>query len=127
MARIRDRNTKPELVVRRLLHSMGYRLRLHRGDLPGKPDIVLPRRRKAIFVHGCFWHGHGCRSGQLPKTRLEFSAPKIAENRIRDTRNLEDLQRAGWSSTVAWECQSRDPTLLEDLIRRFLAEGGGSE
>jgi DNA mismatch endonuclease (patch repair protein) len=127
MARVRDRNTKPELAVRRLLHSLGYRFRLHRDDLPGRPDIVLPRYKKAIFVHGCFWHGHGCRSGQLPKSRLEFWAPKIEENRARDARNFDDLRRAGWSIGVVWECQTRNFALLEDSVRSFLCDSGNSE
>lgn len=121
MARIRVRNTEPELAVRRLLHSMGYRFRLHRHDLPGKPDIILPRHRKAIFVHGCYWHGHGCSAGQLPKTRLEFWAPKIAQNRARDVRNYADMRLAGWSVTIVWECQTRDAAVLGNLLSRFLA------
>jgi DNA mismatch endonuclease (patch repair protein) len=107
MARIRGKDTKPELVVRRLLHRMGVRFRLHRKDLPGKPDVVLPGRKKIIFIHGCYWHGHYCSAGRLPKSRIEFWLPKIAGNCLRDARNVKALRRNGWSVLVLWECQTR--------------------
>lgn len=120
MSRIGSKNTAPEIVVRRLLHSMGYRYRLHRKDLPGTPDIVLPRLRKAIFVHGCFWHAHGCRIGQPPKSRSEFWEPKLARNKARDAEKNEAMHRAGWDVLTLWQCEIRDQTLLEKQLRAFL-------
>ncbi len=116
MSRIRDRNTAPELIVRRLLHRMGYRFRLHRKDLPGKPDIVLPGRRVAIFVHGCFWHAHGCRIGQPPKSRPEFWLPKLERNRARDAGNEAALIADGWTVLTLWQCEIRDPAVLESRL-----------
>lgn len=124
MARIRGQDTGPELTVRRLLHAMGYRFRLHRRDLPGRPDIVLPGRRKAILVHGCFWHQHpGCRFARMPATRRDFWEAKLAGNCARDARNVAALRRAGWSVSVVWECQTRHTGTLEARLRRFLATG----
>ena len=120
MARIRGKDTRPELAVRSMLHAMGFRFRLHRRDLPGTPDIVLPGRRKAIFVHGCFWHGHRCGCARLPKTRLDYWGPKIAANRARDGRKAAALRREGWSVAAVWECQLRKPDLLERRLARFL-------
>jgi DNA mismatch endonuclease (patch repair protein) len=122
MSRIGSKNTAPELVVRRLLHAMGYRFRLHRRDLPGTPDIVLPRLRKAIFVHGCFWHAHGCRIGQPPKSRPEFWAPKLARNRARDTEKSEALGRAGWDVLTLWQCEIKERTGLEARLLEFLEQ-----
>lgn len=129
MAKVGSKDTMPEIVVRRLLHAMGYRFRLHRGDLPGTPDIVLPRLGKAIFVHGCFWHGHsGCRLGRLPKSRIEYWGPKIAANRARDARKAAALRRAGWSVATVWECETRRHDRLAARLLRFLTErdGGGT-
>jgi DNA mismatch endonuclease, patch repair protein len=126
MARIRGKDTKPELIVRRMLRRMGYRFHVHRRDLPGTPDIVFPNRRKAIFVHGCFWHGHGCKAGQLPKSRVDFWAPKIAGNRSRDARKAAALRRSGWSVAVLWECRIRDPIRLERRLRIFLGRDARS-
>ncbi|MGQ0589137.1 MAG: very short patch repair endonuclease [Sphingosinicella sp.] len=110
MRRIRGRNTVPELAVRRLLHRRGYRFRLHRKDLPGKPDIVLPRFKTAIFVHGCFWHGHeGCRRSKLPETRAQFWAEKIGWNKQRDARAITALAERGYQSVTIWQCELRDP------------------
>jgi DNA mismatch endonuclease (patch repair protein) len=104
----KSQNTKPEVAVRQMLHALGYRFRLHRRDLPGKPDIVFPSRRKIIEVRGCFWHGHGCVPlGQLPKTRPEYWVPKIAGNRERDTRNIAALHTLGWEVCEVWECAIR--------------------
>lgn len=120
MALVRSRDTKPEMRVRRLVHSMGYRYRLHRRDLPGTPDIVFPARRKAIFVHGCFWHRHNCAMGdRLPKSRIQFWSAKIEENAQRDRRSLAKLRRLGWKALVVWECQIKEHTLA-DRIRGFL-------
>lgn len=123
MASIRARDTKPELQVRRYLHSRGFRFRLVRKDLPGKPDLVLTRWQAAIFVHGCFWHGHdGCRYATVPRTRTEFWAAKISANATRDTRSIAALTALGWRVIVVWECALRDApdtTLrkLEETIR----------
>jgi DNA mismatch endonuclease (patch repair protein) len=109
MASIRARDTKPELQVRRYLHARGLRFRLVRKDLPGKPDLVLPRWRTAVFVHGCFWHGHGgCRYAVVPKTRTEFWTSKIASNSARDARSIDALAALGWRVIVIWECSLRD-------------------
>ena len=120
MSRIGSKNTAPELVVRRLLHGMGYRFRLHRKDLPGKPDIVLPGRRKAIFVHGCFWHAHGCRIGRPPKSRPEFWEPKLARNKERDEENIRSLERSGWGVLTIWQCEIKDRAALAERLRGFL-------
>lgn len=110
MSGIKGKNTKPELQVRKALFSMGYRFRLHRRDLPGRPDIVLPGRRVAILVHGCFWHGHrDCRYAKTPSTRSEFWSTKLEGNRHRDQRDLESLRAAGWRTLVIWECFLRSP------------------
>ena len=105
MQAVKSRDTAPEMLVRQLLHSMGYRYRLHRKDLPGRPDVALLSRRKAIFVHGCFWHGHVCPKGRLPKSRLDYWEPKLAENRERDRKKEEQLRSLGWSVLVIWECE----------------------
>lgn len=121
MASIRGKDTKPEMVVRRLLHAMGYRFRLHRRDLPGTPDIVLPGRRAVVFVHGCFWHRHaGCRLAAIPATRRDFWEAKIAANKARDRRAVAQLRRDGWRVAVVWECQTRKPAGLDGRLRRFL-------
>lgn len=122
MSRIRGRNTKPEITVRRFLHAVGLRFRLHGKDLPGRPDIVLPARRAAVFVHGCFWHQHpGCREAVMPSTRPEFWANKFDANRTRDARAIQALQDAGWNTFVVWECQARDELALEELAWALLA------
>jgi len=121
MSRIRGRNTKPEMVVRSMVHSMGYRYRLHRSDLPGKPDLVFPRHRKIIFVHGCFWHMHDCPYGRVvPKTRTEFWQNKRLGNVERDRKNLAALEQDGWLVLTIWECWTRTPNLLFQTIDDFL-------
>jgi DNA mismatch endonuclease (patch repair protein) len=118
MNRIRGKNTKPELFVRRLLHSMGYRFRLHRHDLPGKPDIVLPRHGVCIFVHGCFWHLHrNCKDARIPKTRTSWWRKKLEGNAARDKRHAAALRRLGWRVVTVWECQTEKP---EHLLKRLL-------
>lgn len=105
MAGIKGKNTKPERLVRSLLHGAGFRFRLHRRDLPGRPDLVLPKYRKAVFVNGCFWHGHeNCDLFRIPHTRQDFWSAKIESNRKRDARNIEDLLQQGWGAIVIWEC-----------------------
>ena len=121
MASIKGKDTKPEMLVRRLLHSMGYRFRLHRKDLSGTPDITLPGRRSIIFVHGCFWHQHaGCRFAAMPASRRSFWKNKLDANSQRDRRALACLRRDGWKATVVWECQTRNPVALERRLRKFL-------
>lgn len=123
MSRIAGRNTKPELLLRSLLHRAGFRFRLHAKDLPGRPDIILPRYRIAIFVHGCFWHRHpGCRNATMPSTRPEFWAAKFEGNVERDARNAAALEEAGWTVLTVWECDLKsDPqavaTRLSETIR----------
>jgi DNA mismatch endonuclease, patch repair protein len=123
MSKIRSGNTKPEMVVRRLLHKAGYRYRLHRKDLPGKPDIVFGVRKKIIFVHGCFWHQHSydaCLDGRKPKSNTGYWNPKLDKNVERDARNLTQLNAAGWDVMTVWDCETRDQAKLLDEIRRFL-------
>ncbi|MBM3950794.1 MAG: DNA mismatch endonuclease Vsr [Rhodospirillales bacterium] len=112
MSRVKGRNTTPELIVRSMIHKMGYRFRLHRRDLPGKPDIVFGLRKKVIFVHGCFWHGHRCRKGRLPKSNDEFWRTKIVANRKRDRKHLRSLNAFGWKVLVIWQCELKDPSAV---------------
>ena len=121
MSLIRDRDTGPELLVRRLIHGMGYRYRKHDRRLPGKPDLVFAGRHKVIFVHGCFWHRHNCPLGRMPKSRLEFWSEKLEGNRRRDGRNLRQLRAAGWTPLVVWECQTASLPRLSKRIQAFLA------
>ena len=109
MSRVRSSDTRPEMIVRRSLHAAGFRYRLHVKALPGQPDLVLPARNAVVFVHGCFWHGHHCRSTKLPATRPEFWADKIDGNRARDQRSAESLLKAGWRVFTIWECALRGP------------------
>jgi DNA mismatch endonuclease (patch repair protein) len=121
MASIRARGTKPELVVRRLAHAWGFRFRLHRRDLPGRPDMVFPRHQKVIFVHGCFWHQHACALGKKkPRTRPEYWLPKLCRNVARDARNVRRLRAAGWRVMVIWECETRVPATVERRLWAFL-------
>ena len=123
MSRIGGKDTAPEMIVRHLLHALGYRYRLHRRDLPGKPDIVFPGRRKAIFVHGCFWHRHaGCALARTPKSRHEFWVPKLEANRRRDEKNLARLQNDGWQVLVIWECELSDLSRVTDRVEQFMKE-----
>lgn len=125
MAAIRDRDTKPEMRVRCLLHSLGYRFRLHRKDLPGKPDIVLPKYHTAVFVHGCFWHCHDCRYGRVvPATRPEFWAAKRGANVERDSKNVAALVVSGWQVITVWECQTRNETELRSILSSLHYAGG---
>lgn len=121
MAGIRSKNTKPELLVRRYLHSRGLRYRLHRKDLPGRPDVVLPRYRSVVFVHGCFWHQHpGCRFAVLPKSNSQFWLNKFRDNRQRDERDRQALEALGWNVFVIWECETNEEH-LEKLVQRIKA------
>lgn len=128
MGRVRAKDTKPEMLVRRLIHGMGYRYRLHDNDLPGCPDIVFRSRKSAIFVHGCFWHRHqGCKLSRLPKSRLDFWIPKLEGNRRRDLRNQAALEAMGWRLLVIWECETRDRDALRRRIGAFLSGEGSVE
>ncbi|MHB1937552.1 MAG: very short patch repair endonuclease [Acidobacteriaceae bacterium] len=120
MSLIRSKDTKPELFVRRLVHALGYRYRLHRAELPGRPDLVFTSRRKVIFIHGCFWHGHTCRLGRMPKSRLFYWEAKIGRNKERDKRTLRHLHAMGWECLVLWECRLRKVADLEKNIIQFL-------
>lgn len=121
MRAVKGKDTKPEMIVRRLAHALGYRFRLHGKDLPGKPDLVFPGRRKVIFVHGCFWHGHECaRGSRQPKQNAEYWRNKIARNVERDADNLQALERLGWQTQVIWECEMKDRDALADRLRAFL-------
>ena len=121
MSRIRCKNTKPEMLVRSLVHRMGFRYSLHRKDLPGKPDLVLVKHKKVIFVHGCFWHMHRCRYGSVvPKTNKKFWKIKCEGNVDRDKRNLRKLRREGWKVLVIWECHIRNTEKLINKLEKFL-------
>jgi DNA mismatch endonuclease Vsr len=124
MAAIRGRDTKPELQIRRLLHALGYRFRLQRKDLPGRPDIVFPSRRRIILVHGCFWHRHGCRNSVLPRARREWWEAKLLRNVERDASVLNALETLDWSVLTIWECQTKDRTDLAERLKRFLGPPG---
>lgn len=122
MRAVRREDTGPEMVVRGLLHAAGYRYRLHDRRLPGSPDIVFTKRMKAIFVHGCFWHGHDCRSSLKPQSRAEYWGPKIERNRSRDERTIEKLQEQGWTILCVWECETAKAAqqTLRDRLTAFL-------
>lgn len=121
MSRIRGKDTKPEMVVRRLVHALGYRFRLHVRSLPGIPDLTFPSRRKVIFVHGCFWHRHNCRYGEvMPSTRREFWEKKLDGNRKRDKRNQRELRKQDWGILIVWECQIKQPGEIIDRVAAFL-------
>ena len=121
MSRIRGRGTKPELIVRRIAHRLGFRFRLHRKDLPGCPDIVFPRHRAVIMVHGCFWHRHpGCKHASSPKTRESFWKKKLEDNVARDSRNETALRELGWRVMVIWQCETKDREAVAARIESFL-------
>jgi DNA mismatch endonuclease (patch repair protein) len=121
MSRIRNRDTRPEIIVRSIVHGLGYRYRLHKKDLPGKPDVVLVRHRKIIDVHGCFFHMHKCKYGRVvPATNAKFWRTKRLTNVERDRRNLATLRRAGWGVMIVWECETKNLEHLERKIRRFI-------
>ena len=121
MARIGAKDTKPEMIVRSSAHALGYRFRLHRKDLPGRPDLVFPSRRKVVFVHGCFWHRHpGCRMASTPKTRAAYWQSKFDANERRDAAAIEALERSGWAVLVIWECETRNQSTLSGKLKAFL-------
>ncbi|WP_456761211.1 very short patch repair endonuclease [Bradyrhizobium sp. USDA 4011] len=121
MSRVRGKNSKPEMIVRRVAHGLGYRFRLHRKDLPGSPDLVFPRLRKVVFVHGCFWHRHeGCARTTTPKTRAEFWQSKFLANLRRDKIAEKELRRRGWRVLVVWECETFDRSKVERKLSKYL-------
>lgn len=120
MARVKQKNTAPELIVRRTLHSLGYRFRLHRRDLPGNPDIVLPKYKSIVLVHGCFWHGHSCPRGKRPGTNQDFWNAKLDRNIERDDEVVRSLKALGWHVLVVWECEAKDPASLSRKLSDFL-------
>ena len=120
MQAVRSKNTALELSIRSTIHRLGFRFRLHRKDLPGTPDIVLPSRKSVIFVHGCFWHGHGCSKGKLPASNVDFWKAKIQRNRERDSKSEEQLGKEGWKVLKVWECETKDQSALVGRISRFL-------
>jgi len=122
MAAVHTRDTGAEMEVRSIVHGLGYRYSLKRNDLPGRPDLTLVSRKKVIFVHGCFWHGHFCRFGRLPKSRLDYWQPKIAENMTRDRRQARRLRQSGWSVMTVWQCQLKRKVALIARIRSFIGE-----
>jgi len=123
MSRVSGKDTKPELIVRSQLHKLGYRFRLHRKDLPGKPDITLPRHKKVIFVHGCFWHGHtDCRRSKRPAINKKFWDEKLDKNIKRDAENIKKLQKLGWKVLVIWTCEVHDINKLKKHLLLFLEE-----
>lgn len=125
MSRIGPKDTQPEIMVRRLIHALGFRFRLHRKDLPGTPDIVFPKYKKIIFVHGCFWHGHaGCRRSSLPSTRKAFWTKKIGKTKSNDIKNIEKLRALGWEVLTIWQCEIKksNEKALEEKIKTFLVD-----
>jgi DNA mismatch endonuclease (patch repair protein) len=123
MRRIRSTGTKPEMLVRRLVHGMGYRYRLHAKELPGKPDLVFRPKRKVIFVHGCFWHGHereGCLDARRPKSNTTYWSPKLTRNKERDAERIAALADGGWGVLVVWDCETKDVKALQSRLKRFL-------
>ncbi|MCP3400394.1 very short patch repair endonuclease [Bradyrhizobium sp. CCGB20] len=123
MRRIKSQGMKPEMAVRRIVHSLGYRYRLHRKDLPGRPDLVFGPKRKVIFVHGCFWHGHereGCLDARRPKSNTGYWNPKLTRNKERDAERIKQLEALGWEVLVIWECETKDETSLRIRLNAFL-------
>jgi DNA mismatch endonuclease (patch repair protein) len=124
MRAVKGSDTAPEMTVRRMAHRMGYRFRLHRKDLPGKPDLVFPRLRKVVFVHGCFWHGHDCaRGARPPKANAEYWRGKIARNALRDAAHIAALEAEGWRTAVIWECELKDQARVKKRLAAFLRSG----
>ncbi len=129
MSRVRGKDTKPEMLLRKGLHARGFRFRLHRRDLPGRPDLVFPKYRAVVFVHGCFWHGHDCPLFKRPATNAEFWERKVERNRANDAAALDALQRRGWRVTVVWECtlRGKDHPPLDDVLASIATWFNGQE
>jgi DNA mismatch endonuclease (patch repair protein) len=128
MRAVRGKNTAPEILVRSMLHRLGYRFRLHRRDLPGTPDLVFPALQCAVLIHGCFWHGHDCPRGSLPSTNVAFWQTKIVKNKERDVRAKQGLKKSGWRVLAVWECEMKNKDRLQKRLVRFLdREAGGGK
>jgi DNA mismatch endonuclease (patch repair protein) len=120
MRGVKQKDTRPEITVRKALHAAGFRFRLHARNLPGKPDIVLPKFNTVVFVHGCFWHQHaGCKDGRVPASRVEYWEPKLRRNQERDQEKARELEAAGWNVVTVWECEAKDPATLERAFARI--------
>ena len=126
MQSVGTKDTRPEMLIRRKLHGLGYRFRLHRKDLPGRPDIVFSAKHKVVFIHGCFWHGHGCKKGKLPKSRDDYWRPKIESNKARDARVVLALKDLGWTALTLWQCELQDKEQTEHLLCEFLGPPRGN-
>jgi DNA mismatch endonuclease (patch repair protein) len=126
MRAVRQKDTRPELLLRRAVHAAGGRFRLNLRTLPGSPDLVFPRRRLVVFVHGCFWHGHDCRAGRPPATRRDYWLPKLEQNRVRDVRKIDELRALGWRVEVVWECELETPEGPAEACRRLLGAAAQS-
>lgn len=124
MRAIRSKDTKPERAVRSLVHKLGYRFRLHRKGLPGKPDLVFPGRHKVVFVHGCFWHSHNCKAGLIPKTNSDFWSAKLHRNQVRDRDNFDALRLLGWEVLAIWQCELTDVHRVTRRVKTFLGKPG---
>ncbi|MDN5204536.1 DNA mismatch endonuclease Vsr [Fulvivirgaceae bacterium BMA10] len=122
MAKISGKETKPEILVRKFLYRKGFRYRKNDKRLPGKPDVVLPRYQTAIFVHGCFWHGHRCKAGKLPETRKEFWTKKIEDTKIRDKKNQKELKHLGWKIIIVWQCELKNKAIRETKLLELINE-----
>lgn len=120
MQSVKQKDTKPELIMRSALHRLGYRFRLHVSGLSGRPDVVFPSRKKVVFVHGCFWHGHECDKGKPPRSRQEYWLPKLAANKKRDERNVNELEGAGWQCLTIWQCETKEMTRTMKRVVQFL-------
>ena len=120
MSKVRSKDTKPELTIRYIIHKAGYRYRLHKKSLPGKPDLVFASLGKIINVNGCFWHGHSCKAGRIPKSNVQFWVNKIEANKARDKKNMRKLNRLGWSVKTIWECQTKDEVRVKNRLLRYL-------
>jgi DNA mismatch endonuclease (patch repair protein) len=119
MSTVGSKNTGPEMSVRKMLHAMRYRYKLHQRNLPGSPDISFPKKKKVIFVHGCFWHGHNCGYGRLPKSKIAYWSAKVEANKARDKKNIEKLKNLGWKSIVVWQCQLKDMNKIQQRLVGF--------
>lgn len=122
MSQVRQKNTKPEMVVRRVLHSMGFRYRLHSRQLPGRPDLVFSKLKRVIFVHGCYWHRHDCKRATVPSSNVQYWTKKFAENVARDNKVISELTNLGWKPMIVWECQTRDADSLVSSLLAFLQD-----
>jgi DNA mismatch endonuclease (patch repair protein) len=128
MRQIRSKDTTPELVLRSLVHRLGYRFRLHRKDLPGNPDLVFPSRKKVVFLHGCFWHHHpSCPEGRIPGSRVDYWGPKLNRNQVRDAANQALLEEQGWGVLIVWECALRDTVVVKRTVKQFLGPAKASK